>query len=129
VPDGVQKFKMSWQTSGDRVIELQFEKEGKRWKVSDGKTTDNNMYLSLTNAHTLLVDIQTEQKFPLDLNKFLKMESGKNWKTLKYFYIMDDEAGKTQLKVHRSNKRITISKANEGSEDFDRNFIRVRLTW
>lgn len=82
MPDGVQKFKMSWQTSGDHVLEMQFEKQGKRWKMSDGKSDENNVYLSLTDAHTLLVDIQSEQKFPLDLRKFLKIEKGKNWKKL-----------------------------------------------
>ncbi|EAY27809.1 hypothetical protein [Microscilla marina] len=129
VPAEVQKFKMSWQTSGDRVLEMHFEKEDKRWKISDGKSTDDNVYLSLKDAHTLLVDIQSEQKFPLDLKKFLKKEPNKNWKNLNYFYVMDDEAGKTQLKVHRGKKLIRITKANEGSEDFDKNFIRIRVTW
>lgn len=129
VPDGVQKFKMSWQTSGDRVLEMQFEKKGKRWKLSNGKTDDDNVYLSLTDTHTLSVDIESEQKFPLNLKKFLKMEAGKTWKNLNYFYITDDEAGKTHLKVYRGNKLIRVTKANEGSEDFDKNFIRIRLTW
>lgn len=129
VPANVQKFKMSWQASGDRVLEMYFEKKGNKWQMSNGKNDEDNVLLWSNKQGVLNVDIKHESDFMVPLSKYLGKRDHQNWHKLSYFHINDENDSKIRLNVYHSNKLIRIKKANEDSENFDKEYVYIKLSW